>query len=178
MRTMKKLDCLKRLEYFFPLPLAACCVSVKSKCHCHKYPFLLENSIFQCYYCPQTKFAKVMFLHVSVILSTGWGSPGTYPEGRLRGLAWGVSRPYPGGRLRGLARGILQAHTQGGGWGVWPGGCLQAQGGSRPRQGGASQHALRQTTPSRRLLLRTVCILLEYILVFGNFMTGLSPFTS
>ena len=28
------------------------------------------------YYRPQTKFAKVMFLHVSVILSTGGGVPG------------------------------------------------------------------------------------------------------
>ena len=39
-------------------------------------------------------------------------------------------------------------------------------------QGGVSQHALRQTlptpTPSRRLLLRTVRILLECILVFHH----------
>ena len=31
------------------------------------------------HYLPQTKFAKVMFLHVSVILSTGWGG-GWYPS--------------------------------------------------------------------------------------------------
>ena len=34
------------------------------------------------YYSPQTKFAKVMFLHVSVILSIWVGSPGPYPGGR------------------------------------------------------------------------------------------------
>ena len=33
----------------------------------------------------------------------------------------------------------LQAHTQGGSWGVWPGGGLQTH-----TQGGVSQHALRQ----------------------------------
>ena len=65
----------------------------------------------------------------------GGGSPGPHPGGSLRGLAWGVSRPIPGGRLRGLA---------------W---------------GGVSQHALRQTPPSRWLLLRAVRILLECILV-------------
>ena len=42
-----------------------------------------------------------------------------------------------------------QAHTQEGSWGVWPGGGLQA----RP-------------PPSRWLTLRSVCILLEYILVY------------
>ena len=50
-----------------------------------------------------------MFLHVSVILSTGGGSPG----------------PYPGGSLRSLAGGGLQAHTRGEVGGVWVGG-LQA----------------------------------------------------
>ena len=88
-------------------------------------------------YRPQTKFAKVMFLHVSVILSTGVGSPGPYPGRRLGGLARGVSRPIPRGEVEGSGRGGLQAHTQGGGWGsgwrsLGPGGCV-------------SQHALRQT---------------------------------
>ena len=36
-------------------------------------------------------------------------------------------------------------------------------------QGGVSQHALRQTIPSRQLLLRTVRILLECILVANYF---------
>ena len=56
----------------------------------------------------------------------------------------------------------------GGAWGgPGPGpGEVSAQGESRPRPGGGiSQHALRQTPPSRWLLLQTVCILLECILV-------------
>ena len=53
------------------------------------------------FYRPQTKIAKVMFLHVSIILSTG-GSPGPYPGG-----GWGVWTRSGG----------LQAHTQGRGWG-------------------------------------------------------------
>ena len=65
-------------------------------------------------YRPQMKFAKVMFLHMSVILFTGgvWypsmhcRSPGPHPGGKLRG----VSRPTP----RGEVEGGLQAHTQGG----------------------------------------------------------------
>ena len=90
------------------------------------------------YYRPQTKFAKVMFLHVSVILFTGGGgvgipaclaggitaclaglqggSPGQHPEGKLRGLARGVSRSTPRGRE--VSRDTpgeegLQVHTQG-----------------------------------------------------------------
>ena len=93
-----------------------------------------------CIYRPQTKFAKVMFLYVSVILSTGgevvsqhalqlvsqhalqvsWGgSPGLHPGGEVEGSGQGgVSRPTP--------TGCLQAHTRGG--------CV-------------SQHALKQTPP-------------------------------
>ena len=98
------------------------------------------------FYRPPTKFAKVMFLHVSVILFTGGVSPGPYPGGRLRGLARGGLQahtggggrlgvlaggspdPYLGRRLRGLAGG-LQVHTQGGGWG-------SGWGVSRPSLGG------------------------------------------
>ena len=48
-----------------------------------------------------------------------------------------------------------------------PRGCLP-RGGAVQAQGGVSQHALRQTPPpSRRLLLQTVCILLECILVLN-----------
>ena len=66
-----------------------------------------------------------------------------------------MSRPRAGGRGRSLAAGGgVQANTQVGGGGV-----------SRPRRGGGlSQHALRQTPPSRRLL-RTVRIVLDCILV-------------
>ena len=62
----------------------------------------------------------------------------------------GVSRPRPRvevGGGSGWGEGV-QAHTRG----VQEG-------------GGVSQHALRQTPPSRRLLLRGVCILLQCILV-------------
>ena len=63
-----------------------------------------------------------------------------------------VSRPTPKGEVEGSGLGGLQAHTQGG---------LQAH------TQGVSQHALRQTPPSRRLLLRAVCMLLECILVYN-----------
>ena len=92
-------------------------------------------------------------------------SPGPNPEGRLRGLSRGVSRPSPGGspglhaggELRGLA------------WGV-----------SRPTPSGVSRPTPRREVcipacteadtphPSRRLLLRVVCILLECILVYSS----------
>ena len=100
-------------------------------------------------YHPQTKFAKVMFLHMSVCprgggwypsmhcrwypsmpcRSPGGGwypsmpcrSPGPHPGGKLRGLAWGE---FPGPHLEG---GGLQAHT----WGV-----------SRPTHGGVSRPTL------------------------------------
>ena len=94
-------------------------------------------------YRPQTKFAKVMLLHLSVILFTG-GCLGPGPRGRL------------GGGLLGGCPGEF---------GGLPGGGVQAQ-----ARGDVSQHALRQTPPtSRRLLLRTVRILLECILV--NYVT-------
>ena len=115
------------------------------------------------YYRPQTKFAKVMFLHVSVCPWGGWWYPGMH-------CRWYLSMPCsrsPGeGGIPACLAGF-QAHTQGGSWGVWPGG-LQAHtlGGSPgPHLGGVcvSQHALRQTP--RWLLLRTIRILLECILV-------------
>ena len=92
-------------------------------------------------YCPQRSWGKVIFSEVCVKNSVHReGSPG----------------PHPRGKLRGLTGGGLQAHTRGG---------L-----SRPRPGGVSQHALRQTPPSRRLLLQAVRILLECILVYAEFM--------
>ena len=91
------------------------------------------------YYHPQMKFAKVMFLHVSVILSTGgwvggipaciaggaglggWypsmpcNFPGPHPGGKLRDLARGRSRgPHPRGKLRGLAWGVSIPTPRGG----------------------------------------------------------------
>ena len=85
--------------------------------------------------------AKVMFLHLSVILSNG-----------------GVSRPRP---RRGVCLGGCPGPSPGPGEGVCPGGGCP---GPDPG-GGVSQHALRQTPPSRQLLLQTVRILLECILV-------------
>ena len=63
----------------------------------------------------QTKFAKVMFLRVSVILFTGG-----YPSMQCR---WYPSMHCrsPGGGIPACLAG-LQAHTQWGSWGVWPGG--------------------------------------------------------
>ena len=103
-----------------------------------KFPHFISNSItcikirglsifFSPFYRPQTKFAKVMFLHVSVILPTGGGCypsmpcrfPGPHPWEKLRGM-WpgGSPGPQPRVKLRGdLARGGLQAHTQGWSWG-------------------------------------------------------------
>ena len=64
----------------------------------------------------------------------------------------GMSRPTPRGRLGGLKGGWgVQAHTQG----------VQVQLGVYP-----SMHWGRHPPPNRRLLLRTVRILLECILVF------------
>ena len=115
-----------------------------------------------------------MFLHLSVILFTGWGCLGPGPGRRLGGV-WPLGKspgPHPGGRLGGLPGG-LQAHTQGvpkptplgrvpkpahtqGVLGPHPGG----RGGSRSRPSaegvpgpgpwGVSQHALRQTLPPQQ----------------------------
>ena len=109
--------------------------------------FIADKFNNQIYYRPQTKFAKVMFLHVSVILFTGVGEgvlsqhalkqvsrrEGTIPAcfagfqahtqgGKLRGI-WpgGSPGPQPRGKLRG----------------IWPGGSapegVPAPGGSVPR---------------------------------------------
>ena len=58
-------------------------------------------------YRPQTKFAKVMFLHVSVCPWWGWvGGIQAHTQGEAEGSGWGGSPgPHPGGC-----------------WGVWPGG--------------------------------------------------------
>ena len=82
-----------------------------------------------CYYCPQTKFAKVMFLHLSVCHSVHKGGiPARIAVGIPACLAAGEWYPsmysggipacpgqHPGEKLRGLARGSLEAHTVGGG---------------------------------------------------------------
>ena len=125
-----------------------CCHTIPNKC------VLFMKILPSCYH-PQTKFAKVMFLHQYVILFTG-GCLGPHPRGRLGGLAGG----------RGLG-----PHPGGGGWGSgWGGKCPGPHPGGTQAHGGVSQHALRQTpTPSIRLLLRAVRILLECLLVFKMF---------
>ena len=102
-----------------------------------------------------------MFLHVSVILSTGGGGiPACIAGGILACLAglWGWGYPsmpcrspaqHPMGKLRGLAWGGLQAHTWGGVKGLAWGGVSRptpkgevegsGQGVSRPTPGGVSR---------------------------------------
>ena len=112
-------------------------------------------------------FAKVIFLHLSVILFTGGGCLGLGPVGCLprevsRPRPGGCSGPGPGGVCLGVSRPRsmgVQAQARGcPGPGPGPGGCV-------------SQHALRQTPPtpppSRQLLLQRVRILLESILVLS-----------
>ena len=138
------------------------------------------------YYRLQTKFGKVMFLHLSVILSDSvWpeGCLGQYPGGRLGGSGQrggyaqtqgrlggvadrcpgphlGVSRPTPWWSRPRPGEGGVQVQVQGEGCpGTGPGGSPD------PGQGSVSQHALRQIPPNKRLLLQGVRILLECILV-------------
>ena len=101
---------------------------------------------------------------------------GPHPEGKLRGLAGGIYRPTSRGEVSGLAGGGSPGPHPGGGesLGVWPEGGLQAHtqwwGISRATPRGCiSQNVLRQTPPSRWLLLWVVRILLECILVVNKF---------
>ena len=100
------------------------------------------------------------YVFTHVCLSTGGFSRPT-----LRGdwgvwLGGGLSRPTPKGEVEGAGWGVSRL-TPGGSPGPHWGGLSR----QRRRDGDVSQHALRQTPPNRRLLLREVRILLEYILV-------------
>ena len=76
------------------------------------------------YYRPQTKFAKIIFLHVTLILSTGGvvsqHALQVVSQHTLQVSGGGPSMPcrspgpHPGGKLRGLALWGFQAHSQGG----------------------------------------------------------------
>ena len=91
---------------------------------------------------------KVMFSQVSVILFTGGGVVSQH--------ALQVSEGCIPAFLTGF-----EAHNQGGAWGVWLGGCLQAH-----TQGVGVYPSMHWGRPlSWHLLLRAVRILLEYILV-------------
>ena len=134
-----------------------------------------------------------MFLHVSVILFTGWGSrpipreevvgsglgwSRPIPRGEVGGSGWGgCLGPHPGGRLGGLAGGCLGPYL-GGGWGVWPGGCPGPHpGGSRSTPGGVQAQAWEgdvqaqaQRGVSQHALGQTTPPqLLECILVYRNY---------
>ena len=112
-----------------------------------RFPFGLSKYCYR----PQTKFAKVMFLHVSVILSTGGAIPACIAGGipaclaaglqgdlqaHSQGGSWGGSGPGP--QPRGKLKGSGQAHSQGGSWewgGVCSGGCLLQGEGRVPAPG-------------------------------------------
>ena len=85
------------------------------------FTLCLSIFMYNIYYCPQTKFVKVIFLHVSVCPQGGW-YPSIlcrwYPSIPCRSLgglskhAFQVSRCTSGGSLR-VWLGGLQAHTHG-----------------------------------------------------------------
>ena len=91
--------------------------------------YLPYSNRYSHFYRPQTKFAMVMFLHVSVC-PQGVGVVSQHvsqvsrptPREEVEGSGlWGVSRPTPRGKLRGLSWGVsrptlgegFQAHSQG-----------------------------------------------------------------
>ena len=100
-------------------------------------PFVNCQNAFYFYH-PQTKFAKVMFLHLSVSHS----------------VHGGVSRPTPRGGVEGSGQGVSRCT---------PGGCLQAHTG-----GVSQHALRQTPPGSRQLLLRAVRILLECILVISS----------
>ena len=96
----------------------------------------------------QTKFAKVMFLHLSVRHSVHGGGVSQHAlqvsvyRGVVSQHALQVSRPTPGGKIEGSGLGGLQAHSPGGVSRPTPGGSPV------PHLGGwVSQHALRKAPP-------------------------------
>ena len=94
-------------------------------------------------YRPQTKFAKVMFLHISVC-PRGGGGLQAHTQGEVEGSGGRVSRPTPRGEveesgwLGGVSRPTPRGEVEGPGWGEVS---------RSTSRGGVSQHALRQTPP-------------------------------
>ena len=124
-----------------------------------------------CYYRPQTKFAKVMFLHLSVNHSVHGGGE-WYPSIPCRWYPSNLCRfpgPHPRGSLRGLTRGGLQVHTQRG---------LQAhtRGVSRPTPGRVCIPACTEADPPLWLMATAAggthptgmhsCHLYDFTLIF------------
>ena len=130
-----------------------------------QYVNLLKVNFENCYR-PQRSWGKVIFSEACVKNSVHRGRPQAHTHGGGC-VVWvgGSKGPHPGGRLGGLAGGRLQAHTQGVSRSTRGGGGSPGPG----LGGGVSQHALRQTPPSRWLLLREVNILLEWIRVHFKF---------
>ena len=131
------------------------------------------------FYRPQTKFAKVMFLQVSVC-PQGGGIPACIAGGIPACLAGGIPACLAG------LQGALQAHTRGGevegpgqggfsrpthGGSPGPPGGLQDQ-----TRGDVSQHTLRQTPPWMGDPSSSDVVLLECILVKKKFLENTSPF--
>ena len=150
--------------------------------HRNKWKLIHCNSIaLQCvnnyatsfYYLPQRSWSKVIYSEVCVKNSVHRASLQAHTQGGSWGVWPGaVSRPTAMGEVEVSGLWSLQAHTQG----HVEGSGQEGRGSPGPHQegcqgpgpGGVSQgvYALRQTTsPSRRVLLRVVRILLECILV-------------
>ena len=92
-------------------------------------PFVITRLLLVFYYRPQTKFAKVMFLHLSV-------SHSVHGEGPGRGGAW-LGGSAPGGCLVQGVPGLGDA---------WSGGCL-VSGGGVPGPGGCLVRGGVETPP-------------------------------
>ena len=106
--------------------------------------------IFTFFYRPQTKFAKVMFLQVSVILSTGGGGM----RGGYRGAACVVAL---GGACMVAPGGACVVAPGGHAWLLW-GACVVAPGGGRAwffRWDTVNERAV-------RILLECILVILEY----------------
>ena len=87
------------------------------------YIIIFEIIVLVVYYRPQMKFAKVMFLHLSVSHSVHRRGLQAHIQGGCWGVwPWGVSRPTPRGGCWGVWVGDLQAHT----WGVCIPACTKA----------------------------------------------------
>ena len=112
-----------------------------------------ENNDVVHFYRPQTKFAKVMLLQLSVSHSV----KAQTREGEVGGSGRGVSRPRPRRGVQTHSRRVSRSRPWGRGPGPGPGGCIPA-----------CTEADAKTLPppcSRPLMLREVRILLECILV-------------
>ena len=128
---------------------------------CSKLHILSLTSL--CYR-PQTKFAKVMFLHMSVSHSVHRGRwyptmPCSRSPGGVSLHALQVSRSTSKGELEGSGLGGSPGPHPGGIWGVWPGGSLG------PHPGGIPACTEADPPTSWQWLQWVVCILLECILV-------------